>query len=232
MTQMQVLSDQALLALGACPIFKGLSREQIGKVFESSSFRTKLFDKGEMVVQAGDEVRFQRIVISGSVKGEMVDFAGKVIKIEDIQASGALAAAFLFGSQNRYPVNIITNETAEILSIPKDSFLRMMQGNKRVLENFLHAVSSRGQFLSGKIRFLSFTTIKGKIAQYMLDLSARQGSDTITLPHSQSQLSELFGVTRPSIGRAMVELNHSGLIRTRGKQVSILDKQELLSLLK
>ena len=108
----------------------------------------------------------------------------------------------------------------------------MMQSNEGVLENFLHAVSSRGQFLSGKIRFLSFTSIKGKIAQYMLDLSVRQGSDTITLPHSQSQLSELFGVTRPSIGRAMGELNHGGFIRTEGKQVSILDKQKLLSLLK
>lgn len=229
---MRLLSDQALLALGSCPIFKGLNREDIEVIFESSSFRTNVFDKGEMVVQAGDEVRFQRIVISGSVKGEMVDFAGKVIKIEDIQASGPLAAAFLFGSQNRYPVNIIANETAEILSIPKDSFLRMMQHNGQVLENFLHAVSSRGQFLSGKIRFLSFTSIKGKIAQYMLDLSVRQGSDTIMLPHSQNQLSELFGVTRPSIGRAMGELNHAGLIRTEGKQVSILNKQGLMSLLK
>lgn len=185
-----------------------------------------------MVVQAGDEVHFQKIVLTGSVKGEMVDFTGKVIKIEDISASGPLAAAFLFGNQNRYPVNIITHEATEILSIPRDGFLRMMQENERVLENFLHAVSSRGQFLSGKIRFLSFTTIKGKIAHYMLDLSARQGSDKVMLPHSQSQLAELFGVTRPSIGRAMGELNHAGLIRTEGKQVSILRKQELMSLLK
>lgn len=232
MAQRSQLSEPVLSLLTHCPIFEGLSKVALENLLKTTSFRINDFAKGEMIVQAGDEVHFQRIVIAGSVKGEMVDFAGKVIKIEDILPPKPLAAAFLFGNQNRYPVNIVANEAAEILSIPKDSFLRMMQGNERVLENFLHAVSSRGQFLSGKIRFLSFTSIKGKIAQYLLDLSVRQGSESIMLPHSQSQLSELFGVTRPSIGRAMAEMNHAGLIRTEGKQVSLIDKQGLLSILK
>ena len=232
MTKLRRPTDPVLSLLLNCPVFKGLSRDELAVLFENSSFRISRHKKGEMIVRAGDKVHFQRIVVGGSVKGEMVDFAGKVIKIEDILPPRPLAAAFLFGSQNSYPVNIIANEASEILSIPKDSFLRMMQDNGRVLENFLHAVSSRGQFLSGKIRFLSFTTIKGKIAQYLLDLSLRQESDTVMLPLSQNQLSELFGVTRPSIGRAMGEMNHAGLILTEGKQVRILEKQKLLSLLK
>jgi CRP-like cAMP-binding protein len=232
MTQSRQLSEPVLSLLAFCPLFLRLSKEGLEKLFENSAFRIKEFAKGELVVEAGEKVRFQRIVIAGSVKGEMVDFAGKVIKIEDILPPKPLAAAFLFGNQNSYPVNIIANETSSILSIPKEHFLSMMQSSERVLENFLHVVSSRGQFLSGKIRFLSFTTIKGKIAQYLLDLSKRQGSESLKLPHSQSQLSELFGVTRPSIGRAMGEMNHAGLIQTEGKQVTILQKQGLLSLLK
>ena len=96
----------------------------------------------------------------------------------------------------------------------------------------MHSVSSRGQFLSSKIRFLSFSTIKGKLAQYLLDLSGKQSGDLIQLPHSQSQLSELFGVARPSIGRAMGEMNREGLIRTEGKHVILLDRARLSSLLK
>lgn len=226
------LSEEELFLLVESPVFTGLGKSDVKGLLDNSSFRINEFGKGDVVASAGDEVHFQRIVVSGSVKGEMVDFAGKVIKIEDIQPPRPVAAAFLFGNQNRYPVNIIANESTRILSIPKDAFLRMMQSNGRVLENFLHAVSSRGQFLSGKIRFLSFTTIKGKIAQFLLDLSSRKDSDTFILPMSQSQLSELFGVTRPSIGRAMGEMNRDGLIRTEGKQVSILDKAGLLRLLK
>ncbi|MCP4311308.1 MAG: Crp/Fnr family transcriptional regulator [Bacteroidetes bacterium] len=232
MPQSHHLSDEMLSLLTACPVFEGLKLSELTGLLEKSSCRINDYKNGEVVARAGDEVHFQRIVISGSVKGEMVDFAGKVIKIEDIMPPRPLAAAFLFGNQNRYPVNIIANEPTRILSIPKDSFLKMMQDNGLVLKNFLHAVSSRGQFLSNKIRFLSFTTIKGKLVQYMFDLSRKQGGDKIILPISQSQLSELFGVTRPSIGRAISELNHDGLIRTDGKRVTLLDKAGLSSLLK
>jgi CRP/FNR family transcriptional regulator, dissimilatory nitrate respiration regulator len=232
MKHSRFLSEEEMTLLTTSPVFAGLGESELSGLLENSSFRINEFKKGALVANAGDEVHFQRIVISGSVKGEMVDFAGKTIKIEDIQPPRPVAAAFLFGNQNSYPVNIVANESTQILSIPKDSFLRMMQSNGRVLENFLHAVSSRGQFLSRKIRFLSFSTIKGKIAQFLLDLSSRQGSETLMLPMSQSQLSELFGVTRPSIGRAMGEMNRDGLISTEGKRVSILNKPGLLRLLK
>ncbi|MFH0755888.1 MAG: Crp/Fnr family transcriptional regulator, partial [Bacteroidota bacterium] len=129
--------------------------------------------------------------------------------------------------QNRYPVNITANESATILSIPRDDFLKMMQHSQKVLENFLNAVSSRGQFLSNKIRFLSFSTIRGKLAQYLLDQSGKQGKDRILLPHSQSQLSELFGVARPSIGRAISAMNREGLIENDGRHVRIIDRRKL-----
>ena len=170
-------------------------------------------------------------MIQGSVKGEMVDFAGKVIKIEDIVPPRPLAPAFLFGNQNRYPVNITASDAVRILSIPVDEFLKMMQTNEGVLRSFVNNVSSRGQFLSNKIKFLSFTSIKGKLAQYLLDLAGRTGTDRVTMPLSQVQLSELFGVARPSVGRAISEMNHDGIIRTDGKMVELLDKPKLSRLL-
>jgi CRP-like cAMP-binding protein len=226
------ITDEIISLLVFCPLFAGIGDQELSQLLSVSSSRIRTFQKGDLVARAGDEVLFQHIMIAGSVKGEMIDFAGKVIKIEDITPPRPLATAFLFGNQNRYPVNIIANEPAEVLSIPRDDFLKMMQTSELVLKNFVNAVSSRGQFLSSKIRFLSFTTIKGKLAQYLLDLSGKQGGDRIHLPHSQSQLSELFGVARPSIGRAIGEMNQEGLIRTEGRQVALLDRARLSALLK
>ncbi len=228
----QYLPDSVVSLLTQCPLFAGIPEGELSDLLEDASCRIRAFQKGDLVARAGEKVFFQHIVISGGVKGEMIDFAGKVIKIEDIAPPRPLAAAFLFGEQNRYPVNIIASEETRILSIPRDTFLRMMQASEQVLRNFINAVSSRGQFLSAKIRFLSFSTIKGKLAQYLLDLSERKGRDLFELPHSQTQLSELFGVARPSVGRAIVELNREGIIRTSGKQVAILDRARLSSLLK
>jgi CRP-like cAMP-binding protein len=221
------IMQETILLLKNCPLFLGLETKELEVLLDDSMSRIRTFQKGDLVAQAGDVVHFQNIMISGSVTGEMIDFAGKVIKIEDIHPPRPLAAAFLFGKQNWYPVNITANESATILSIPRDDFLKMMQHSQKVLENFLNAVSSRGQFLSNKIRFLSFSTIREKLAQYLLDQSGKQGKDRILLPHSQSQLSELFGVARPSIGRAISAMNREGLIETDGRHVTLINREGL-----
>ena len=205
---------------------------EISRVLSGHLGRIKTYPRDVLIAQAGDELSFLHILLKGSVKGEMVDFTGKVIKIEDITPIRPLAPAFMFGKQNRYPVNITSGEDDIILSIPRDRFLVILQESEKVLVNFINIVSSRGQFLSNKIKFLSFTTIKGKLAQYLLDLSAQTGSLSFILPHSQSQLSELFGVARPSIGRAISELNRDGVFRTEGKRIEILDHAILTSYLK
>jgi len=215
--------EQIIELLGECTLFMGMNNLEISRVLSGHLGRIKSYSRNVLIAQAGDEVRFLHILLQGTVKGEMVDYTGKVIKIEDITPTRPLAPAFLFGKQNRYPVNITSGEDAVLLSIPRDRFLVILQESEKVLLNFINNVSNRGQ---------SFTTIKGKLAQYLLDLSAQTGSLSFTLPHSQSQLSELFGVTRPSIGRAIGELNQDGIIGTEGKRVEILDQAGLTSYLK
>lgn len=224
--------EHILSVLLQCPLFHGVDRSSLASLLTGMPHRVRIYKTGNFIARAGEEVLNMHILIDGSVKGEMVDFAGKVIKIEDILPPRPLAPAFLFGSQNRYPVNIIANKKVVIFSISGDSFLKLMQSSTVILRNFVNNISSRGQFLSSKIKFLSFSGIKGKLAQYLLDLSRETSSDNVIMPHSQSQISELFGVTRPSVGRAISELNRDEIIRTDGKQVTILNKERLSQLLK
>ena len=229
---MSMSEEQMIELLGECTLFRGMNNTDISEVLSGRLGRIKSYARDVLIAQAGEELGFLHILLQGTVKGEMVDYTGKVIKIEDITPTRPLAPAFLFGKQNRYPVNITSGEDAILLSIPRERFLVILQESEKVLVNFINNVSNRGQFLSNKIKFLSFTTIKGKLAQYLLDLSAQTGSLSFTLPHSQSQLSELFGVARPSIGRAIGELNQDGIIGTEGKRVEILDQAGLTSYLK
>lgn len=228
---MTVSEDYIMEHLRECTLFRGMGYEEISSVITDRLGRVRTYSGGILIAQAGEKIHSLDILLQGAVKGEMMDYAGKVIKIEDINPPRPLAPAFLFGKQNNYPVNITTVEDVTLFSIPRDQFLVMMQASEKLLVNFINIVSSRGQFLSSKIKFLSFTTIKGKLAQYLLDQSRGAGSDSFELSHSQSQLSELFGVTRPSIGRAISELKREGIFRTEGKRVVILDHTGLTSYL-
>ncbi len=215
-----------------CILFKGLSEVQINELLFSIDYKEKTYSKGELIVQSNTEVRSLLIVVDGCVRGEMVDFSGKTIKIEDIESPRMLAPAFLFGKNNHYPVDIVANEECVVLAIPKDSFLQLLQNNVKVLSNYLNSISNRAQFLSNKIKFLSFQTIKGKIAHYLLQMMKQTGSDSFVLKKSQNELSEMFGVARPSLSRAIRELDSEGLIKAEGKSICILNKMKLSSYLR
>ena len=218
--------------LSDCQLFLGMDAEQITHLINQVHYQISRFNKNEVIALSGDEIKNQLIVIEGSVKGEMMDFNGKTIKIEDIRSPRPLAPAFLFGKNNVYPVHIVANEDVRMLVIPKQSFIQMMQIEEKVLSNFMNIISNRAQFLSNKIKFLSFQSIKGKIAHYLLQQIKIRQTELIILDISQAQLAELFGVTRPSLGRVIRELDKDGLIEAKAKEIRILDKMKLSLLLK
>ena len=211
------------------PLFRGLTSEEIELMLSEIPHKIKKFPGGTMISQSGEPVSSLLIVISGVVKGEMVDYAGRVIKIEDIPAPGSLASAFMFGNRNRFPVNVVAVSDVELLLIEKPDFLKLLMKRDLILVNFLDVISNRSQFLSEKIKFLNFKTIKGKLAHYILQKAGAEGF-TISLDMTQNDLADFFGVARPSVARALKELELEFYIEAKGKKVKIIDKEGLADL--
>lgn len=217
--------------LEKCPVFKGIPGNESKKLLNGIHFQIKNFKKGEVVAIAGEPTNFLYIILSGSVKGEMIDYSGKTIKIEDIEAPRPLATAFLFGKKNRFPVTVTTNNTVSMLAIPVTEFLKLLQKNTQILRNYLDSISSRSQFLSQKLHFLSFKTIREKMAHFLLQ-EAGDRLHSVELKSTQQQLAELFGVTRPSLARVISEMQHEKLIIVEKKTVTLLNKQKLNEILR
>jgi CRP-like cAMP-binding protein len=218
--------DKFFIALSGTNIFKGLEAEAIAELLHNKPFRIKKFNRDEYIAYSHDVCHDLLFVVSGSVRGEMTDFTGKKLKIEDIVAPRPLAVAFVFGKENRFPVDIIASETASILYIPRDILIYLLQQNQIILNNYLNAISSRTQFLSDKIRFLSFKTIQEKIANYILD-SLTKDSNKVVLNQSQTELADFFGVTRPSLARAMSVLAKEGILHVERREITILNREKL-----
>ena len=214
------------------PFFRGLTPLQLEEMFAKIAYSVKVFSKGQLIAQREDEVRNLCILLDGSVKGEMVDFTGKVVKIEEINAPMPIAHAFIFGEKNRFPVDVVALEEVKILFIPKNEVIRLLQSSDVVLGNYLNAISNRAQFLSSKLWFLSFRTIREKVAQYLLSLTQESKSDKVTISKSQGELAEFFGVTRPSLARVFSEMEQEGLIAVERKEISIKNRKGLIDMLK
>ncbi len=213
------------------PIFRGISPEDLEKLFSQIHFQVKTYQKNDWIVNRGEVCDRLLIIQTGSVKAEMNDYSGKTIKIEDLSAPWPLATAFLFGKGNRFPVSLSATSGVVILSIPKPEFVMLLQLNSMILTNYLNTISSRAQFLSQKLKFLSFKTIRQKMAHFLLE-QAGDRLQTVEISQSQGQLAEMFGVTRPSLARTLGEMCREGLIETDRRCIKILDKTRMNQLLK
>lgn len=219
--------DYSILSKSA--LFKGLTPDSIESILAGIPYRIKKYQSGSMISQNGEQVSSLIIVLNGIVKGEMVDYSGRVIKIEDIPAPGAIASAFMFGNRNRFPVNVVAVSDVELLFIGKKDFLGLLMSNDLILVNFLDMISNRSQFLSEKIKFLNFKTIRGKLAHFILQKSGKQ-SNSVSLGMTQNELSDFFGVARPSLARTIGDLEKEGYIEAKGKNIKLIDKEGLADL--
>ncbi len=204
------------------PLFAGLDDTEIEGLLESVNYRVRFFHAGAVAALAGEEISSVMIVLSGSMKGEMTDLAGRTIKIEDVNPPQALASAFIYGAGAHYPVNVIANMDSELLIIGKADYLTLMKSDTRILSNYLTVICTKALFLSGRIRFLSFRTIRGKFAYYLSSLPGAI-SGRVIVDRTQQELSEFFGVTRPSLARAIGEMEDEGLIAVNRREVRLLD---------
>ena len=161
----------------------------------------------------------------------MIDYSGRLIKVEDITAPRAIAPLFLFGADNRYPVEVTANEATEIFEIPKESVLKLFRRNERFLENYMNLSANYARTLADKLFFMSFKTIRQKLASYLLRISKQQEGNPILLDRSQQELADYFGVSRPSLARELAHMQDDGPIRTDRKLVHILRKEDLMQLI-
>ena len=212
------------------PLFNGLDNHEVDSLINNALHQIRQFSGKEVLAFSGEKVEKAMILLEGKLQGEMVDFAGNSLKIEEIEPPQMVAAAFLYGPQSVFPVNLSVLADGKMLVIYKKDFTKMLSADPRVLNNYLNIVSGKAQFLSRKITFLSFKTIREKIAYYLLQ-NLKKSSNIILMNQSQKGLAELLGVARPSLARTISEMESENLILWERNQVTVVELKLLQAIL-
>lgn len=211
-----------LNALKNTLIFNEFDEATITQLLKKIKYTKRKYLRGENVAFRGDKIESLAIIVKGSVETEMLSRDGSVRKIENLKESDILAAAFIFGENNNFPVDIKAVEDVEILYVPKREFLKLLQLDNKILKNFLNEISNKIQLLSFKIwENVNNKTIIEKLNNYLINNS----KNNEIIIESVKNLSESFGVARPSLSRALSEYVKEGKLERIGRnKYRILDK--------
>lgn len=188
--------------------FQGLKEEELVAFLFGSPNRLKEFEAGDVIARQDSLCKGLYVLASGTVRAGMVNDEGKELTIEEIKAPALLASAFIFASENRFPVNVEAVNPCKVFVISKEHFLEFMYSNPTVMQNFLKDISDRSVFLSKKLNEFALQNLKTRLLHYLA---------THHTIHNQQEVAKKLGVTRPSLARALSELISEGKVQKNSK---------------
>lgn len=218
-------------ALTRIPLFHSINEDELESIFAELHIKESYFKKDEILASQGELCNRLIILLSGSAKAEMTDPSAKVVKVEDIHAPNPLAILFLFGDASYFPVQATAREDITAIIIPKQSVLKMLSMSETILKNYLNISANFAGRLSQKLHFMSFRTIRQKLAMYILNLAKTAQTDTVELNRTKTALAEYFGVSRQSLERELSNMHKDNLITVTKKTILIKNRNKLIQLI-
>ena len=123
--------------------FRGMKEEELVAFLFGLPNSLKHFEPGDIIARQGDLCKGLYILASGSVRAGMINDEGKELTVEEIGAPNLLASAFIFATENRFPVNVEAIGPCEVFVIGKERFLEFMRLHPLMMQNFLKKLTSR-----------------------------------------------------------------------------------------
>ena len=210
-----------LQGLKQCSLFQDLTEPEIIDLMHSVRYRVVHYRKGDVLAFEGSDCLFADIIISGEMVASLMGPSGRIIRVAAHQAGKLLAPAFLFASDNQYPVTVeATTETTVLRLMPTD-LEKMLNSDQRLMMNYIRMLSNIVCQLTKKIRMLSMN-VREKVSLYLKEQSRLQQTKNILLPLSRQELADHFGIQKYSLLRCLNELKQEGAILVEGRHIQIL----------
>lgn len=215
--------------LAKVPIFSGLAEDELSFLAQRAVQRG--FSAGEAVFGEGEPCSGLYIVESGHVRifKSSADGREQVLSIDGPGSSIAELPVFDGGS---YPASVTAIDDAALLFVSKQDFQDLCLAHPKVALKVLKVVGARLRRLVGIIEELSFTTVRHRLAAFLLRLAQQEGKSTphgveITLPVSNQELASQIGTVRELVSRNLSRLQAEGLLEMDGRSVTIYNMKTL-----
>jgi CRP/FNR family transcriptional regulator, dissimilatory nitrate respiration regulator len=220
-----------LLALSGTTLFRGIDILELDSLLRNTRYSIRNFEKGEGVLLAGCAYDSLKIILEGAVSAEMQDLNGKTVRIETLKAPEPIASAILFAPEPILPVTVSAQIDTKIISLSREAVLDLCGKSRTFLLNYLRDTGAKLAVFSERFRLLQFSTLRKRIADWLIMQATKSRSLTVDLPYSKERLAEVFAVTRPSLSRELSFLVREGLIEMRGRTLKIKDEKALAKIL-
>ena len=212
--------------LAGVPIFSGLTEAEMSLLAQRTVVRR--YAAGAIVFTEGEPCAGLYVVQSGQIRIFKSSSAGRE-QVLSVEGPGSSVAELPVFDGGNYPASVAVIEDANLLFISKQDFQAVCLAHPQVALKVLRVVGARLRRLVGIIEELSFTTVRHRLAAYLLRLPQEEsgkgrGVPRVTLPASNQELAAQIGTVRELVSRNLSRFQSEGFIRMDGRTALLLDR--------
>lgn len=214
------------LSSKACPLFAGISQEEMGSLLQCLGAKERRVPKGDMIFLAGDRPEHVGIVLSGTVHVMQEDYWGNRTILAAVQAGGLFAEAFSAAEITQLPVSVLAHSDCRILLIDCRKILTTCSAScafhARLTRNLMRVIAGKNIALTRKIEHITKRSVRERVLSYLSECALLEGSNTFVIPFDRQGLADYLSVERSVLSSALGKMQRDGLIAFEKNHFTLL----------
>ena len=211
----------------AVPLLSRLGDDEIRALLDASL--TEHLPAGSQVFSPLDQADSFYVILKGRAKVYKISPKGDE-QILHIYGPGKTFGEAAMWAGINYPAHAEVLEETTLLVVRRLVLKQLITGNPETAMAMMAGMSTKLREFNQLIEQLSLREVPARLANVLLELPARAGTDTVVLKQSKRQLAAQIGTIAETLSRALKKLSASGFIEVNGPEITILDPDGLAEL--
>jgi CRP-like cAMP-binding protein len=209
-------------------VFKGLNQKDKELIVQHHSISR--IKKGGYLYREGDRSKGLICLSAGKAKIYRIGVGGREHIIKMIGAGDLTGYQAVF-SESVWPAFSIAIEDSAICTIEKNCLLKVLRNNADISMKFNKILAEELSHSYDKMVSLTQKHVRGRLAESLLMLAEIYGFEsdgmTINAAVSRNDMAHLSNMTTSNAIRTLSNFASEGVLRVKGRKVTILNPEEL-----
>ena len=212
------MTDNGLVAaLSRAEMFSSLDPPTLQKI--ASLGRWRSFAARQMIFSEGEPCGGFYLLVEGAVKVYKLSAEGREHVLHLVWPGETFAEAALFLG-DAYPAYAEAVRASRAVLFPAQPFLALLRAEPDLAFRLMGGMALWLRRLVGQVEVLALRGAASRLAGYLLGL--REGAAAV-LPAPKAVVAAHLGMTPETLSRLFCRMEAQGLIRVRGRNISVLD---------
>lgn len=206
------------------PLWNGIAQEHFEKMLKCIEANVKHYNKNDIIILTGGEIRTIGMILSGRIKIMKEDLSGNAVLLTELLPSEMFGETLVCAGIDRSPVTVQAADDCCVLFINYKKVISTCRSacsfHLTLIENMLKLLADKNIILNRKIEILSKRTLREKLLTFF-DL--QRGTDSkFKIPYNREELAQYICADRSAVSGELCKMRNEGIILFKKNEFEIL----------